>query len=96
MRTKLFTIPCIFFLFSVIVRIQSIDPDDFFYFRIGSLRITFINQPFKDMLQGLVCVSPYYQYAFKNGFAIGAGGIIVILLLMNLVYHPLYMVECIP
>ena len=51
---------------------QSIDPDDSFTIELG-LPNSFSNQPFKEIMQGLVCVSPYYQYAFKNGIAIGAG-----------------------
>ncbi len=72
MRTKLLTILAFFFMFFH-GRSQSIDPDDSFTLELG-LPNSFINQPFKDIMQGLVCVSPYYQYAFKNGFAIGAGG----------------------
>ncbi|MEY4572930.1 MAG: hypothetical protein RLZ10_2191 [Bacteroidota bacterium] len=32
------------------------------------------NKAFKEIMQGLVHVSPYYQYAFKNGLALGVGG----------------------
>ena len=61
------------FLFSSNIGMtQSIDPDDSFTIELG-LPNSFSNQPFKEIMQGLVCVSPYYQYAFKNGLAIGAG-----------------------
>ncbi len=52
---------------------QSIEPDDSFTLELG-LPNSFSNRPFKDIMQGLVSVSPYYQYAFKNGLAFGAGG----------------------
>ena len=72
MRIKLITIFA-FILFSNYGKSQSIDPDDSFTIELG-LPNSFTNQPFKDIMQGLVCVSPYYQYAFKSGFALGAGG----------------------
>ena len=52
---------------------QSIEPDDSFTIELG-LPNSFTNEPFKDIMQGLVCVSPYYQYALKNGLAFGIGG----------------------
>ena len=72
MRIKLITIFA-FILFSYNGKSQSIDPDDSFTIELG-LPNSFTNKPFKDIMQGLVCVSPYYQYAFKSGFALGAGG----------------------
>lgn len=72
MRIKFFTIFA-FFLISFHGNSQSIDPDDSFTIELG-LPNSFVNQPFKDIMQGLVCVSPYYQYAFKGGFAVGVGG----------------------
>lgn len=72
MRIRLITIFA-FILFSNYGKSQSIDPDDSFTIELG-LPNSFTNQPFKDIMQGLVCVSPYYQYAFKSGFALGAGG----------------------
>lgn len=32
-----------------------------------------MGKPFKDIMQGLVNVEPYYQYAFKNHIVVGAG-----------------------
>lgn len=63
----------VFFLHLYSSRAQSIEFDDSFTIELG-LPNSFSNQPFKDIMQGLVCVSPYYQYAFKNGLALGAGG----------------------
>ena len=51
---------------------QGIEPDDSFTFEIG-LPNAFVNKPFKEMMQGLISVSPYYQYALANGVAFGIG-----------------------
>jgi hypothetical protein len=51
---------------------QGMDIDDSFTFEIG-LPNSFVNKPFKDFMQGLVSVSPYYQYTLEKGFAFGAG-----------------------
>ena len=51
---------------------QGIEPDDSFTFEIG-LPNAFVNKPFKEMMQGLISVSPYYQYALSNGVAFGIG-----------------------
>ena len=47
---------------------QGMEIDDSFTFEIG-LPNSFVNKPFKDFMQGLVSVSPYYQYTLEKGFA---------------------------
>ena len=73
MRFHLFTAFIFLFWYSPKVMAQQIDPDDSFTIELG-LPNSFTNEPFKDIMQGLVSVSPYYQYAFKNGLAFGVGG----------------------
>jgi len=51
---------------------QSFEPKHTFNIEL-SLPNGFSNQPFKKIMQGLVNVSPYYQYTFKNHFVLGAG-----------------------
>lgn len=51
---------------------QVIEPKHTFNVELG-LPNGFVNKPFKDIMQGLVNVAPYYQYAFKNHLTIGAG-----------------------
>lgn len=51
---------------------QGIKSDDSFTFELG-LPNSFVNEPFKDIMQGLVTVSPSYQYAFENHIALGIG-----------------------
>jgi len=51
---------------------QSIEPDDSFTLEIG-LPNAFTNRANKDIMQGLVCIAPQYQYASKSGFAFGLG-----------------------
>ena len=51
---------------------QGMEIDDSFTFEIG-LPNTFINSPFKDFMQGLVTVSPSYQYTLESGLAFGVG-----------------------
>jgi hypothetical protein len=50
-----------------------IDPKHSFTLELG-LPNSFTNKAFRQIMQGLVHASPYYQYAFKNGFALGVGG----------------------
>lgn len=50
-----------------------IEPKHSFTLELG-LPNSFTNKAFREIMQGLVHVSPYYQYAFKNGFALGLGG----------------------
>ena len=63
----------VFFLNPLCNYSQSMDLDDSFTIELG-LPNSFSNQPFKEIMQGLVSVSPYYQYAFKTGLAFGVGG----------------------
>jgi len=73
MRIHLFTAFIFIFLHSTNGFSQQIDPDGSFTIELG-LPNSFTNKPFKDIMQGLVSVCPYYQYAFKNGLAFGIGG----------------------
>jgi hypothetical protein len=57
---------------SIGVNAQKIDPDDSFTFEL-CLPNSFVNKPYKTIMQGLVSVSPYYQYSFKNGISFGVG-----------------------
>ena len=72
MRIHLIVVYIVFFHGASMVA-QSIEPDDSFTIELG-LPNSFTNEPFKDIMQGLVCVSPYYQYALKSGLAFGIGG----------------------
>ena len=72
MRIYLIVVYILFFHGESMVA-QSIEPDDSFTIELG-LPNSFTNEPFKDIMQGLVCVSPYYQYALKSGLAFGIGG----------------------
>lgn len=51
---------------------QKIDPDDSFTFEL-CLPNSFVNKPYKTIMQGLVSASPYYQYTLKSGISFGAG-----------------------
>ena len=51
---------------------QSVTPKHTFNVEL-SLPASTANKPFKTIMQGLVNVAPYYQFAFKNSLAIGAG-----------------------
>jgi hypothetical protein len=51
---------------------QTIEPKHTFNLELG-LPNGMTNEPFKDIMQGLVSVAPYYQYAFKNHIIVGAG-----------------------
>jgi hypothetical protein len=65
-----------FFLFlftgSLPLKAQEITPDDSFTFDL-CLPNAMGNQPYRNIMQGLVHASMHYQYAFKSGFYIGAG-----------------------
>jgi hypothetical protein len=50
---------------------QKIDPDDSFTFEL-CLPNSFVNKPYKTIMQGLVSASPYYQYTLKSGISFGA------------------------
>lgn len=69
MKKSFFTI---LFSFCALFSIAQVDVDDSFTLEIG-LPNNFSNVPNKTIMQGLICVSPSYQYAFKSGLAIGVG-----------------------
>jgi hypothetical protein len=62
------------FLLSVTLNIsaQKIDPDDSFTFEL-CLPNSFVNKPYRTIMQGLVSASPYYQYSLKSGISFGLG-----------------------
>lgn len=65
----------IFILYSAVSTFsnaQQIQPKHTFNMELG-LPNGMVNKPFKDIMQGLVAVAPYYQYTFKNTLAIAAG-----------------------
>lgn len=67
----------VFVLFSLaLCKLQplnaQIDPDDSFVIELG-LPNGMVNGPFKNIMQGLVYVSPMYQYTQKSGLCLGAG-----------------------
>ena len=51
---------------------QQMQIDDSFVFELG-LPNGFVNTPFKNIMQGVVYVSPIYQYTTKSGFLVGGG-----------------------
>ncbi len=51
---------------------QEFQPKHTFNLELG-LPNSFSNKAFNDVMQGLVQVEPYYQYAFKNGIIAGLG-----------------------
>lgn len=51
---------------------ERMDIDDSFVIELG-LPNGFANAPFKNIMQGLVYVSPMYQYTLKSGLSFGAG-----------------------
>lgn len=51
---------------------QVIDPKHTFNIELG-LPNGFVNKPFKNIMQGLVNVAPYYQYKINKQFAVGLG-----------------------
>jgi hypothetical protein len=57
---------------SLNISAQKIDPDDSFTFEL-CLPNSFVNKPYKTIMQGLVSASPYYQYTLKSGISFGAG-----------------------
>lgn len=63
-----------FLLLSISMNIsaQKIDPDDSFTFEL-CLPNSFVNKPYKTIMQGLVSASPYYQYSLKSGISFGIG-----------------------
>lgn len=51
---------------------QDMEIDDSFVFELG-LPNGFVNAPFKNIMQGVVYVSPMYQYTLRSGIMFGAG-----------------------
>jgi hypothetical protein len=51
---------------------QDMEIDDSFVLELG-LPNGFVNAPFKNIMQGVVYVSPMYQYTLKSGLLFGAG-----------------------
>ena len=51
---------------------QDMEIDDSFVLELG-LPNGFVNAPFKNILQGVVYVSPMYQYTLRSGLMFGAG-----------------------
>jgi len=65
----------LFFFFSIVlssINAQAINPDDSFTFELGLPNAT-NNKAYRSIMQGLVCISPSYQYALKNGISFGIG-----------------------
>lgn len=65
-------ISIVLFTFFIEKCYTQIEFDDSFTFEIG-LPNSFTNKANKDIMQGLVCVAPQYQFATKFGLAIGFG-----------------------
>ncbi|MES2800022.1 MAG: hypothetical protein V4638_08395 [Bacteroidota bacterium] len=70
MRTSFFAFLFLLFLFDGSA--QKIEPKHTFQFELG-LPNGFSNKPFRQYMQGLMVLAPSYQYAFKNGLALGGG-----------------------
>jgi hypothetical protein len=51
---------------------QDMEIDDSFVLELG-LPNGFVNAPFKNIMQGVVYVSPMYQYTLRSGLMFGAG-----------------------
>ncbi|MFM7636964.1 MAG: hypothetical protein ACKO5W_03760 [Crocinitomicaceae bacterium] len=62
----------IFIAFLAGMRAQKIDPDDSFTFELCLPNST-ANKPFREIMQGVVSASPYYQYTLKNSLSFGVG-----------------------
>ncbi len=67
----------VFLILALVLQLQNysaqvIEPNHTFNVELG-LPNGFTNEPFKNVMQGLVNLSTYYQYDFKNQFTAGAG-----------------------
>jgi hypothetical protein len=62
----------VFFCTPFLLNAQAFDRKHTFNIELG-LPNGFSNKPFKNIMQGLVNVAPYYQIALKNNFIAGAG-----------------------
>jgi len=67
-----FSIILFFSLIISCVSSQKINPDDSFTCELGLPNAT-NNKAYRSIMQGLVCISPSYQYALKNGISFGIG-----------------------
>ena len=73
MRKGIYTLLILVFtVFHSFTEAQDMEIDDSFVFELG-LPNGFINAPFKNIMQGVVYVSPMYQYTLKSGILFGAG-----------------------
>ncbi|MFM7596324.1 MAG: hypothetical protein ACKO4Y_09110 [Flavobacteriales bacterium] len=73
MRSRIYTLLILVFTFlNSNVEAQDMEIDDSFVFELG-LPNGFVNAPFKNIMQGVVYVSPMYQYTLKSGLMFGAG-----------------------
>ena len=67
-----FSLILFFSLLMSSINAQAINPDDSFTFELGLPNAT-NNKAYRSIMQGLVCISPSYQYALKNGISFGIG-----------------------
>ncbi len=72
MVNRIFTTLVIFSLGKILTFGQVIEPDYTFNVELG-LPNSFVNKPFKDIMQGLVSVEPYLEYHFKSNLTTGVG-----------------------
>ncbi len=73
MRNRIYILLILVFTFlHSYVEAQDMEIDDSFVFELG-LPNGFVNAPFKNIMQGVVYVSPMYQYTLKSGILFGAG-----------------------
>ena len=73
MRKGIYTLLILVFtVFHSFTEAQDMEIDDSFVFELG-LPNGFVNAPFKNIMQGVVYVSPMYQYTLKSGILFGAG-----------------------
>lgn len=69
---KFFFLLVICFTFTNCTFGQEIEFDDSFTFEL-SLPNSIANKPYREIMQGVVSLTPVYQYTLKNGLAFGAG-----------------------
>lgn len=73
MRKGIYTLLILVFtVFHSYTEAQDMEIDDSFVIELG-LPNGFVNEPFKNIMQGVVYVSPMYQYTLKSGILFGAG-----------------------
>ena len=69
MKLSLFLFLC---FYTLLFKAQVSELDDSFTFELGLPNAT-SNKAYRSIMQGLVCLSPSYQYALKNGISFGLG-----------------------